>query len=229
MNAALTESQGGKKERRRGAGRRGRGRQMRFLSNAARMEEQGAPRLLALSLFAVLGVVVTVIVWAAIATVPITISAPGEIRPTATVHLVQHLEGGVISEILVRDGDGVSEGQVLIRFSETTRGAELEEMLARRVALAGRAERLNALVEDRVPNFDGIGSSHPELLTGELTIFLQARQTAGDQLSVLDAGMALNWAEINKLDQLIASLKAETEVIAQERAMRQALLDKRLI
>lgn len=229
MNAALTETQGGGKERRRGVLRKRNVRQMRYLSNTARMEEQGPPRLLLASLFAVLGVVATVIVWAAIATVPITVSAPGEIRPSAAVHLVQHLEGGVIAQILVRDGDSVEEGQVLLRLGETTRGAELEEMRARRVGLAGRAERLNALVEDRVPNFDSIGSSHPELLTGELTIFLQARQTANDQLSVFDAALSLNRAEIDRLDQQIKSLAAETEVLTQERTLRQALLDKRLI
>ena len=229
MNAALTESQGSKKERRRSTVRKRSGRQMRFLSNAARMEEQGPPRLMLLSLFAVPGVVATVIGWSAIATVPITVTAPGEIRPAAAVHLVQHLEGGVISKILVRDGDSVEEGQVLLRLGEITRGAELEEMRARRVALAGRAERLNALVEDRVPDFDGIGASHPALLTGELTIFLQARQTASDQLSVLDAGLSLNRAEIDRLDQLIRSFSAEMEVLTQERTLRQALLDKRLI
>ena len=81
--------------------------------------------------------------WAAVATLESAAIAPGVVSVASNRKTVQHLEGGIVGEILVRDGDQVSAGQVLIRLDETQPRATLDLLRGRRrVAAAARGAPL---------------------------------------------------------------------------------------
>src|SRR5262245_61663077 len=64
-------------------------------------------------------------IWSAAAPVPSASMAPGMVKVDGSRKTVQHLEGGIIREILIRDGEAVKEGQVLVRLDNTDALAEL--------------------------------------------------------------------------------------------------------
>ncbi len=88
-------------------------------------------------------------VWSATAPIDSAAVAPGILTVESYSKVVQHLEGGIISEILVRNGDSVEEGQPLLRLDSTQSLAELEMANAQFIALKAREARLKAERESR--------------------------------------------------------------------------------
>ncbi len=80
--------------------------------------------------------------------------AQGEILPEGAVQPVQHLEGGIVAEILAKAGDRVTAGQPLIRLAPAQAASEKEQLQGRRADLSQQVERLSALLEGRAPAFE---------------------------------------------------------------------------
>lgn len=87
--------------------------------------------------------------WSATAPIDSAVVAPGVIAVESDRRTVQHLEGGIVSEILVRDGSVVKEGQVLIRLDDTRVRAQDEVIRAERSAQLSIEARLLAERDDR--------------------------------------------------------------------------------
>jgi len=83
-------------------------------------------------------------VWAALAPIDGAAVAHGVIAVESARKSVQHLEGGIVSEILVREGDRVQAGDVLLRLDKTRASSELEAIRSQYLALRAREARLRA-------------------------------------------------------------------------------------
>ncbi len=93
-----------------------------------------------LILFAIVGA----LVWAHFTVLPRVVRATIIIEPVGEVQRVQHPDGGRLSELLVRAGDRVSKGQVLLRIDRTRAESNLDENLARQKSLEMQIARLRA-------------------------------------------------------------------------------------
>jgi adhesin transport system membrane fusion protein len=82
--------------------------------------------------------------WAYYGEIEIFSVAQGEIAPISQVKTVQHLEGGIVQAILVREGDRVRTGQPLLRLEPVSRGADVDELRTRIGSLRIDAARLEA-------------------------------------------------------------------------------------
>lgn len=82
--------------------------------------------------------------WAATAPLAAAVIAQGSFVATGRNKIIQHLEGGVISEILVKEGDRVEEGQALVRLDETAAKTKSRELFLRQMRLEAIAARLTA-------------------------------------------------------------------------------------
>ena len=81
-------------------------------------------------------------VWSALAPLDGAAFAPGTVTVKSYNKVVQHLEGGIVAEILVRDGDLVEAGQPLLTLDDTQARASLEVVNSQYVALKMREARL---------------------------------------------------------------------------------------
>lgn len=105
-----------------------------------------APSLLGTHLFlgmCVAGVTVFFL-WAALGTIDIISLAVGEVIPASQVKTLQHLEGGIVREVRVREGDTVQAGQELITLEPVRNETEVQELQARITSLEIQAIRLQA-------------------------------------------------------------------------------------
>lgn len=94
-----------------------------------------------------LGVVVILLVWAAFARVDEVTRGEGRVVPSRQLQVLQALDGGVVAEILVREGQQVEAGQMLLRIDETRATSGVRESAAQGFALRARVARLRALGE----------------------------------------------------------------------------------
>ncbi|WP_256856751.1 HlyD family type I secretion periplasmic adaptor subunit [Variovorax sp. KK3] len=94
---------------------------------------------------AALAVVAVLLVWAALASVDEVTRGEGRVVPSRQLQVLQSLDGGVVAEILVREGQQVEEGQLLLRIDETRATSGVRESAAQGFALRARVARLRAL------------------------------------------------------------------------------------
>jgi HlyD family type I secretion membrane fusion protein len=169
--------------------------------------------------------------WASVAPLTSAAIAPGTVVVDTNRKSVQHLEGGVIREILVRDGDLVEAGQILLRLdgaSVRAALASLQPMLAINEAQKARlrAERDGveqiAFVEDLVGEAIGdVGTA--QILAGQQRVF-ETRRTA------LQGERALNANRLTQSRQRLAGLERQLEVKEREMAlMGRELADQRTL
>lgn len=92
-------------------------------------------------------VVVVLVVWAAFARVDEVTRGEGKVVPSRQLQVLQSLDGGVVAEILVREGQEVEAGQLLLRIDETRATSGVRESAAQGFALRARVARLRALGE----------------------------------------------------------------------------------
>jgi HlyD family secretion protein len=82
--------------------------------------------------------------WSATASLDGAVVAPGQVQVESSRKAVQHLEGGIVKEILIRDGDRVKQGDLLIRLADKAVGANLRLVQGQVAELAIRRARLTA-------------------------------------------------------------------------------------
>lgn len=89
------------------------------------------------------------IVWAAFAEIDEFTRGEGRVIPSQYVQMVQNLEGGIVAEIFVKEGQQVSRGEPLVRLDDTRFSSSLRESDVTQFQLKARAARLNAEAKDQ--------------------------------------------------------------------------------
>ncbi|WP_232467069.1 HlyD family type I secretion periplasmic adaptor subunit [Alcaligenes faecalis] len=89
------------------------------------------------------------IVWASFASIDEVVRGEGKVVPSRQVQIVQSLDGGVVEEILVRPGQSVEAGEVLLRIDPTRASSSLGENEAESLSLMAKAARLEAIAADQ--------------------------------------------------------------------------------
>ncbi|MCF8481013.1 MAG: HlyD family type I secretion periplasmic adaptor subunit [Rhodospirillum sp.] len=117
--------------------------------------------------------------WMALARVDVVSQAPGEVVPSSQVKQVQHLEGGIVNKILVREGQTVTEGEPLLELESTASGADVAELAVRETTLRVRVARLEAETNraETIAIPADLAEAHPRVVA-EARAFFAAREAA---------------------------------------------------
>ncbi|MGN1057661.1 MAG: HlyD family type I secretion periplasmic adaptor subunit [Comamonas sp.] len=94
--------------------------------------------------------VLVLVIWACLGRIDEVVRGQGKVVPSRQVQVVQSLDGGIVEEILVRPGEKVEVGQVLLRIDPTRFTASLGESKAEVLALKARAARLEAIATGEI-------------------------------------------------------------------------------
>jgi adhesin transport system membrane fusion protein len=109
----------------------------------SRQRTQRAQQLVRLTALAI----VLLLIWAAFARVDEVTKGDGRVIPSRQLQVLQSLDGGVVSDILVREGQVVEAGQLLLKIDETRATSGVRESAAQGFSLRARGARLRALAE----------------------------------------------------------------------------------
>ncbi|MBZ0218005.1 MAG: biotin/lipoyl-binding protein, partial [Fimbriimonadaceae bacterium] len=136
------------------------------------------------AIFLLLGVV---FFWAYFAVLEEVTSGSGRVIPSSQIQILQTLEGGIVRQILMREGDRVEKDQVLLQIDDTGFSSRLGELNQRRWALLAEMARLRAEANDAEKvNF---GDEMPEraqpYFESEIQAFLARRLRLEQELSIL--------------------------------------------
>lgn len=156
------------------------------------------------------------IVWAQFTVLDKVVRGVGRVVPQAQNQLVQHFEGGIIAEILVREGDAVKKGDVLLRIDNSFARAELQsarlETRAKKLRvqrLTAEAQGLNELVFDTALTQD-----LAIIATREMDLFRSRMQTLDSQIRILDEQLRQKELELSELNSRWTLTQNERELVS---------------
>jgi HlyD family secretion protein/epimerase transport system membrane fusion protein len=172
--------------------------------------------------------------WSALAPLSAAVIAAGTVVVDGSRKSVQHLEGGIVRQILVRDGDAVQAGQVLIRLDDTVQQNALSLVQARLDADLATESRLVAERDDRAtpafpPDLTRRAASSGDvrqMLDGQSNIFRARHDTLTGQVSILQNRIAQSNEEIAGLDIQQKAKTRQVELLRRELAGLTTLLQK---
>ncbi|GLQ07935.1 HlyD family type I secretion periplasmic adaptor subunit [Sneathiella chinensis] len=173
--------------------------------------------------------------WAAFAPLGSAAIARGTVSVEGNRKTVQHLEGGIVGEILVKDGDFVNKGQVLIKLDETQARASLAILSGRKtVALAEQARLIAERDRADKITFDPWlleRQDEPnvrEAMLGQQNIFEARRLAYEGQITILEQKIAQLDEEVIGLEGQIASAEEQLALIQDELKDVEELVRKQL-
>jgi len=157
--------------------------------------------------------------------------ATGEVIATSRVQIIQSVDGGVISQLNVKEGDRVKPGQILARLDQTRVGATVSEVEARLFSLKAKTIRLRAEVTGGAnePVFASLPRfAFRELIEVERALFLQRRVGLQEELRTLQVAVDLAQKELGLVETLLKSGDVSgSELLRAQRAVNEA--DARLV
>jgi len=203
-------------------------RMARYLSHAVLLEEGGISVFVRSAMVMLSVGFLALIAWSATTEIKETAITFGQVMPTSAVNKIQHLEGGIIEEIMVRDGDLVEKGQVLLRLKADGAQAELSQTETRLGNLQLEAERFRALAEGREPDFTILHERYPELAQNQEEIYRIQTELDANQNEILQVQIKERNAELAQLSEQEATLRKSVDLLSQEVTMRRSLYEQGL-
>lgn len=162
-------------------------------------------------IWAFLLLLVALITWSYFAEIVEVSTGSGKVVPTSREQVIQSLEGGIISELYVREGDIVDKGQVLAQLDLTKTEATVEESAAKyRAALASIA-RLEAEVDYSELDFPDELDAFPELIQAETRLYQTRKKALEESVKGLEQSLALVQSEL-ELTRSLAQQGAASNV-----------------
>ncbi len=165
------------------------------------MRTRGSLIVIALATAAVLGF----LLWAAWAELDQITRARGEVIPTGRVQTVQAATEGTVNAILVKEGDQVAKGQLLVSLDQVSAGAAVEEGQARVAALKATMARIEAELFNRPLAFPPEVGAFPDLAANQRMLFARRRQALNADIGALNSQLSLVRQELELNRPLVAS------------------------
>jgi adhesin transport system membrane fusion protein len=170
-------------------------------------------------------VVAVLLLWAALAHVDEVTRGEARVVPSRQLQVLQALDGGVVAEIAVREGEVVEAGQLLLRIEETRATAGMRESAATGISLRARSARLRALAEGR-PFDPPVARDDEErrVVEEERRLYVSRRSELDAQLSVVRQQVAQRQQEMTEAQARRNAAQRGLELAQQELTQTRPLL-----
>lgn len=150
-------------------------------------------------------------VWAYFGTLDEVSTGSGKVVPSSREQIIQSLEGGIVTELLVAEGDLVERGQILARLDPTKTESNLGESAAKYRAALASSVRLQAEVNQTVLEFPEILSDYPDLIKAETRLFESRKKRLDESLNGIENSLQLVRQEL-KITEALAKNGAASSV-----------------
>nr|WP_052059366.1 HlyD family type I secretion periplasmic adaptor subunit [Pantoea rwandensis] len=167
----------------------------------------GAVRLITISA----ALILISLVWAWFGTLDEVSTGTGKVIPSSRDQVLQSLEGGILTELYVHEGDRVKAGQVVARLDPTRSQSSVGESAARYRAALAAASRLRAEVNDDPLTFPNELKAYPDLIASETRLYKTKRAQLSDSTKQFNESLALANKEL-AITQKLAKTGAASSV-----------------
>ena len=200
---------------------------MRSLSGAV---VQRTPRYMIIMLMLLAFVVISMVGWMAIAEVDVVVRGGGKVIPSRQLQIIQSLEGGVVSEILVGEGDLVELNQALIKISDVAFSSSLEENRLNYLELRARIARLSAEAEGIDIELDEeVMAQAPVLMRSEESLFVSNRQQLNETMSIHEEDVNQHKNELREAEAKRGQVRRSIDLVEKELDLKEPLVKRRLV
>ncbi len=170
------------------------------------------PRLLILALFVLC---VGVVIWACMTPIARVVRGEGRVIPAAHSQVIQHLEGGIVNEILVREGEAVKKDQLLLRLRDVQASAAKMEDENKLEYLQARVARLSAEANGKPIATLPAADEKSAAVRSEIAAYEARQMQQSRELAVMDEALGQRRNEIQEAQMKSANLRDELK-LAQE-------------
>lgn len=221
-----------------------------FIDNAAASVLLDTPRSSKLILWGVVCFVIIAIIWAYFAELDEITRGDGSVIPSQQIQVVQYLEGGILKELYVKEGDKVEAGQPLLRLDETRflsdfRGQAQEKAYLEISTARHRAELASIIISDEVVNNDWQGqvkiephpitvadewqSRNPDLLEREQAQLQEYLRNLSNQLEIIGRQIQQGDQEEKELESKVSHLYRSYRLSLRELGMTRPLAEQGIV
>lgn len=176
--------------------------------------------------FGIIGFFAIMIIWANFAALEEVTRGDGKVIPSSEIQALQSLEAGIVEEFLVKEGDDVENGQVLIRLSDIDASSDLGAGQARYYGLLAAITRLQAEAEGKstVEFPEEVMKASPSSVTEELKAFRANIQALQGQTNILQQQLQQREQEIRELQTRASDIRGVIRLQQQEVEMIEPLV-----
>lgn len=199
--------------------------QLRYLPQSVKMEEAVNPHIINLTMTLITIAIVCFVTWASFTEVNEVATAEGEVVPQGFVQVVQHLDGGLVTEILVNEGDLVKKNQVLLRIDDGGARQDLAETHALQNSLLLQRERLLAFLENRNFDVSALEATASDRAQ-QKRIFDSTQQSKETEKQVIRDQIAQKKEYINTLNERSKTLKKNIKISKEILSMKEKMVTK---
>ncbi|HBH33280.1 MAG TPA: secretion protein, partial [Psychrobacter sp.] len=143
------------------------------------------------------------LVWAYFAKIDQVTRAKATVIASARTQQVQASEGGVLTDILVSEGDEVKKGQLLVVLEEERAKAAYDSSATKSAALQAQLARLNAEIFDKPLSFPASVRQYPEYIENQTQLYNRRRQAINEEVSSLEKMLGLAKKELDMNEPLL--------------------------
>lgn len=175
-------------------------------------------RVIALILFLLL-------VWAAFAPLDEVARGEGKVIPSSQLQVIQSFDGGVVQEVLVREGQIVNKGDLLLRIDPTRFISTFRENRAEFLSLQARAARLQSLTMNTPLTLpDDLLAEAPDIVNHERNLYESNRKELDEQLAIARSQLDQRSEELNEVRAKLTQVTRTLELSTQELNVTKPLL-----
>lgn len=214
--------------------------QLQQISNANLLEEAGHSRFVKRSIFFLAGLLFVFLIWSMLTNVDEVATSYGDIQPVQDVQTVQHLEGGIVTAVFVKNSEEVKVGQVLLKLNSEPNQAELNKIQSREVSLRLDNARLQAFIKktpidqvdwkEKIRNTRYDSSAHEkkiqELIKEDENLLRQQNNDRASQAKILQEKILQGKAKLTQVTNEKQSAEKKLELYEKQEKMYATLSPK---
>ncbi|MBB1521089.1 HlyD family type I secretion periplasmic adaptor subunit [Aquipseudomonas guryensis] len=187
---------------------------------------EDSPWLARATVWSVSACLLVALIWAKFAVLEEVTTGEGKAIPSSKVQVIQNLEGGIVTEIFVREGQVVNKGDTLLRLDDTRFLSNRGETEADRMALVARVERLSAEAEGRplaLP--EELVKQAPQLVEDEMALYRSRQQRLHSEQNTLQEQLQQKTQELAEFRAKSQQYRSSLGLLQQELNMSQPLVE----
>lgn len=152
--------------------------------------------------------------WASVAEIDEVTKGEGKVIPSSQVQIIQNLEGGILQEIMIKEGQTVNKNQVLLRIDGTRSGAKLRGTKMERYALEAKSARLKAEADGQT-SF----AIPTEVIKNAPKLGRQEQELFRSRLEQLKAAIDILKQQVSQKKQEVSELEAKSKQLSRSHAL----------